>query len=113
MDDAKLAGLFDVRDRVVIVTGGTRGIGRAIAEGFACAGAHVVVGSRKADACAETEKHLRGLGAEAIGVPTHTGDIDALGALVERTIDAFDGVDIVINNAANALTQPLGEFTPE
>ena len=113
MDQTTLAGLFDVRDRVVIVTGGTRGIGRAIAEGFACAGARVVVGSRKADACAETEQHLRELGAEAVGVPTHMGELDALAALVERTVDAFGGVDIVVNNAANALTQPLGEFTPE
>jgi NAD(P)-dependent dehydrogenase (short-subunit alcohol dehydrogenase family) len=114
MDQTKLAGLFDVRDRVVIVTGGTRGIGRAIAEGFGCAGARVVVGSRKADACAETERHLRELGAEAaIGVPTHMGELDALAALVERTVDAFGGVDIVVNNAANALTQPLGEFTSE
>jgi len=113
MDQTKLAGLFDVRDRVVIVTGGTRGIGRAIAEGFAGSGARVVVGSRKADACAETEQHLRGLGAEAVGVPTHMGELDALAALVERTVEAFGGVDIVVNNAANALTQPLGEFTPE
>ena len=113
MDQTKLAGLFDVRDRVVIVTGGTRGIGRAIAEGFACAGSRVVVGSRKADACVETEQHLRGLGAEAIGVPTHMGELDALAVLVERTVDAFGGIDIVVNNAANALTQPLGEFTPE
>jgi NAD(P)-dependent dehydrogenase (short-subunit alcohol dehydrogenase family) len=113
MDQTKLAGLFDVRDRVVIVTGGTRGIGRAIAEGFACAGARVVVGSRKADACTETEQHLRGLGAEAVGVPTHMGELDALATLVERTVDAFGGVDIVVNNAANALAQPLGGFTPE
>jgi len=112
MDKAKLDGLFDVRDRVVIVTGGTRGIGRAIAEGFASAGARVVVGSRKADACAETEKHLQELGAEALGVPTHMGELDALAALVDRTVDSFGAIDVVVNNAANALTQPLGEFTP-
>jgi NAD(P)-dependent dehydrogenase (short-subunit alcohol dehydrogenase family) len=113
MDKAKLADLFDLQGRVAIVTGGTRGIGRAIAEGFVCAGAHVVVGSRKADACAETEAHLRTLGGEALGVPTHMGELDALTALVTRTVDEFGRVDIVVNNAANALTQPLGQFTPE
>ncbi len=113
MDKAKLGSLFDVRDRVAIVTGGTRGIGRAVAEGFASGGARVVVASRKADACAETEAHLRKLGAKALGVATHMGDLDAGRALVEQTVERFGGVDIVVNNAANALTQPLGQFTPE
>jgi NAD(P)-dependent dehydrogenase (short-subunit alcohol dehydrogenase family) len=113
VDQAKLAQLFDVRDRVAIVTGGTRGIGRAVAEGFVAAGARVAVGSRKADACAETEAHLRALGGDAIGVPTHMGDLDAIRALVDATVDRFGGIDVIVNNAANALTQPLGEFTPE
>ena len=105
--------LFDMTDRTVIVTGGTRGIGLALAEGFVLAGARVVVASRKPDACEQAAEHLRGLGGQAIGVPTHLGNVDDLGALVQRTVDEFGGLDVVVNNAANALTQPLGEFTVE
>ncbi len=113
MDRAMLGKLFDLTGRVAIVTGGTRGIGRAIAEGFVSAGAGVTVASRKPDACAETEAHLRALGGDALGVPTHMGELDALAALVDATVERFGRVDIVVNNAANALTQPLGAFTPE
>lgn len=113
MDQAALRSLFDLTGRVAIITGGTRGIGRAVAEGFVSAGAKVVVASRKADACADTEAHLRAMGGDALGVATHAGDLEALHDLVARTVDRFGGVDIVVNNAANALAQPLGEFTPE
>jgi NAD(P)-dependent dehydrogenase (short-subunit alcohol dehydrogenase family) len=113
VDAAKLRSLFDMTGRVVIVTGGTRGIGRALAEGYVAAGAKVVVASRKAEACKETEQHLQALGGEALGVPTHLGELDALRALVQKTVDAFGGVDVLVNNAANALALPLGEYTPE
>ena len=113
VDKRQLESLFDLTGRVAIVTGGTRGIGRAVAEGFVSAGAKVVVASRKADACAETEAHLTAMGGDALGIATHAGVLDDLQALVDRTVERFGGVDIVVNNAANALTQPLGEFTPD
>jgi len=111
MDREKLSRLHDLTGRAAIVTGGTRGIGLAIAEGLAAAGANVVVASRKADACASTEAHLRSMGGEAIGVPTHIGKIDAVNALVDRTVAEFGRLDIVVNNAANALTLPFGQLT--
>jgi NAD(P)-dependent dehydrogenase (short-subunit alcohol dehydrogenase family) len=111
MDRAKLSTLHDLTGRVAIVTGGTRGIGYAIAEGLLAAGAKVAVASRKPDACAAMQEHLRSQGGEAIGVPTHMGDIDAINALVDRTVDEFGRLDIVVNNAANALTLPFGQLT--
>lgn len=110
MDREKLQSLFDLSGRVAIVTGGTRGIGRSIAEGLLSAGAKVAVASRKADACKETEETLSALG-DVIGVPTHMGEIDAINALVDRTVDEFGRLDIVVNNAATALTMPLGTLT--
>ncbi|HEX3547531.1 MAG TPA: SDR family oxidoreductase [Mycobacterium sp.] len=113
MDRASFDRLFDMTDRTVIVTGGTRGIGLALAEGCVLAGAKVVVASRKPDACEEAARHLRDLGGQAIGLPTHLGELDDLKALVERTADEFGGIDVVVNNAANPLAQPLGQISVE
>ena len=112
MDSDAYRGLFDLSGRTAIVTGGTRGIGRAIAEGFACAGARVVVASRSAESCAVAEARLAAAGFEALGVPTHMGDLEAVEALAAATGDRFGGVDVVVNNAANALAQPIGAQTP-
>ena len=111
MDKPRFDSLFDLSGRAAIVTGGTRGIGRAIAEGLVLAGASVAVASRKAEACKETEAHLQSLGGDAIGVPTHMGDLDQLSALVSTTADRFGRIDIIVNNAANALALPVGQFT--
>ena len=113
MDRTTFDRLFDMTDRTVIVTGGTRGIGLSLAEGFALAGARVVVSSRKADACEQAAEHLRGLGAQAVGVPAHVGDLEDIDALVDRTVSEFGGLDVLVNNAANALAQPFGEMTAD
>lgn len=113
MDRTTFDRLFDMTGRTAIVTGGTRGIGLAMAEGFILAGADVVVASRKPDACEAAAEHLRGLGGKAIGVPTNMGNLDDLDRLVAATVAEFGGIDVLVNNAANALAQPLGEMTPE
>lgn len=113
MDRQTLLDRFDLTDRVVIVTGGSRGIGRAIVDGFASLGAKVVVASRKADLCDRAVAEVEAAGGTALAVPTHVGDLGALAHLVERTVDAFGGIDVVVNNAANPLTQPIGAITPE
>ncbi len=103
--------LFRLDGRVAVVTGGTRGIGRAIAEGFGAAGARVVVASRKPEACAETERYLQAAGHEALGVPCHLGSLDDIRRLVAATGERFGAIDVIVNNAANPLTEPVGEFT--
>lgn len=108
-----LRALFDLSDRTAIITGGTRGIGYVLAEALVEAGANVVVASRKPDACAVAADKLRSLGGKALGVPAHLGDVEAINRLVATTVSEFGGIDIVINNAANALALPLGEITPE
>jgi NAD(P)-dependent dehydrogenase (short-subunit alcohol dehydrogenase family) len=110
-EDMDLDRLFRLDGRVAIVTGGTRGIGRAIAEGFGRAGARVVVASRKADACAETEQALRDLGIDAVGIGCHMGSLDDVRDLVAATQNRFGAIDIVFNNAANALAEPIGDFS--
>ncbi len=112
-DRPALLDAFDLHGRVAIVTGGSRGIGRAIAAGFASMGAHVVVASRTAEACESAVAEIAQQGHSALSVPTHVGDPDALDALVAATVDRFGGVDIVVNNAATPLALPIGDITPE
>ena len=109
----ELLSTFDLTGRVAVVTGGSRGIGRAVAGGFAAVGARVVVASRKADACEEAAAAIRRDGGTALAAPTHMGDLDAVARLVRTTVEEFGGIDVIVNNAANPLALPIGSITPD
>ena len=113
MNRSDLLDQFDLTGRTAIVTGGSRGIGRAIAGGFAALGANVVIASRKGDACSAAAEEINAAGGSAVGVAAHLGHLEDGPVVVEDAVEAFGGIDIVVNNAANALAQPLGDITPE
>ncbi|QLL07289.1 SDR family NAD(P)-dependent oxidoreductase [Mycobacterium vicinigordonae] len=92
--------LFDLTDRVVLITGGSRGLGREMAFGAARCGADVVVASRNLDNCVAVAKEIESeTGRTALPYQVHVGRWDQLDGLVEATYDAFGKVDTLINNA--------------
>ena len=91
---------FDLSGKVALITGASRGIGQAIAEVYAAAGAKVVLASRKQESLNEVAEIIRGSGGEALPIAAHTGDDEAINALVARATEAYGGIDIVVNNAA-------------
>jgi NAD(P)-dependent dehydrogenase (short-subunit alcohol dehydrogenase family) len=97
---ATSSSLFDLSGNVAIVTGSSRGIGRAIAERLAQHGAKVVVSSRKLDACEEVVEAIRGKGGEAFAHACNIGRKEDLQGLVNAAIQKWGGVDTLICNAA-------------
>ena len=92
--------MFDLTGKVAIITGASKGIGEDMARTFARFGAKVIVSSRKQDACDELANDIKANGGEATGIAAHTASPEALQQLVERTIETYGGIDILVNNAA-------------
>jgi NAD(P)-dependent dehydrogenase (short-subunit alcohol dehydrogenase family) len=94
------AELFDLTGKVVIVTGSTKGIGRAMAEGMARAGASVVVSSRKQDLCTSVAEEIEhATGAAVLGLACHVGDWDAIPGFIDAVHQRFGRIDALVNNA--------------
>jgi NAD(P)-dependent dehydrogenase (short-subunit alcohol dehydrogenase family) len=100
------ADLFDLTGRTALVTGGTRGLGRAILRTLAMAGADVVVSSRKQEACEEAAEEVRRLGRRAFAYDCHVGHWDEIEGLVNAAYEEFGRIDILVNNAGLAPTYP-------
>jgi NAD(P)-dependent dehydrogenase (short-subunit alcohol dehydrogenase family) len=92
---------FDLKNKVAVITGASKGIGEGMARIFAEYGAKVVISSRKqADLDTLAAEISKETGAEVIGIAAHAGDIDQLKNLIDKTVERFGGVDILVNNAA-------------
>ena len=101
--------LFSILGKTALVTGGTRGIGRMIAEGFVDAGATVYISSRKADVCAEVAAELSKRGT-CVGLPADLSKEDECRRLAGEMAGRVDKLDILVNNAGATWGAPLAEF---
>ena len=101
--------LFSLEGRTALVTGGSRGIGRMIAQGFVEMGAKVYISSRKAEACDATAAELSELGT-CIALPQDISTVDGCNALADQLRQHEDALDILVNNAGAAWGAPFEEF---
>jgi NAD(P)-dependent dehydrogenase (short-subunit alcohol dehydrogenase family) len=92
--------------KVALITGGSRGLGRSIALGFADEGADIIIASRKIENCMEVAHEVEARGGRALAVACHAGKWDEIDGLVATSYDAFDRVDVLVNNAGMSLLYP-------
>jgi NAD(P)-dependent dehydrogenase (short-subunit alcohol dehydrogenase family) len=106
--------LFSLEGKVSVVTGASRGIGRAIALGLADAGSNVAVAARTESDLETLVKEIEGLGRNALSVPTDVLDRTAIETLLDRAIDELGGLDVLVNNAGGTrFVAPITTLRPE
>ena len=96
----RIQPLFQLDGKVAIVTGASKGIGEAMARGLAEFGAKVVVSSRKREAVDAVAETFQNDGLEAVAIAANMGNVEEAHALVDQSVDAYGGIDIIVNNAA-------------
>lgn len=113
-DQNRITKLFRMDGKVAIVTGASKGIGEAIARGLAEHGCKVVVSSRSQESVDAVAAGFREDGLEAIGIACHVGKKEQLQNLVDKTVEAYGGIDILVNNAAtNPIFGPITEASDD
>jgi dehydrogenase/reductase SDR family member 4 len=96
----QISNSFRLDNKVAIITGASKGIGKAIAYALGQQSAKVVIASRKQEAVDETAAEFHKEGIDATGVAAHMGDMAQVKSLVEKTLEIYGGIDIIVNNAA-------------
>jgi NAD(P)-dependent dehydrogenase (short-subunit alcohol dehydrogenase family) len=104
MPQSDASSLFDLSSRVAVVTGGTAGLGRAMATAFARCGADVVVVSRRREACEAVAAEICAGGGNAVARPCHVGRWEELEPLVDSIYDELGRIDVLVNNAGSSPT---------
>ncbi len=102
--------MFDFTGKVVLVTGGSRGLGYQMVKAFATRGADVIIASRKLEACEAVAEEVRALGRKALAVSAHVGKWDACQELIDAAYAEFGRVDILVNNAGMSPAAPSHEM---
>lgn len=105
--------LFDLTGRVAIVTGGSIGLGRQMAEGLAEMGANLVLCARKKERCEQTAAELQSLGVKTLALACDVKNPDNVRAVVDQALSAFGRIDILINNAGTSWGAPVEEMRLE
>lgn len=101
-----MSNLLDMTGKTVLITGGSRGLGRAMALGFAGQGANVAIVGRKMETCEETAREIEAFGVRAYPYAAHVGKWDELDRMVEAVYAEFGHVDVLINNAGMSPVYP-------
>ncbi len=105
--------LFDLTGRVAIITGGSIGLGRQMAEGLAEMGAHLVLCARKAERCQQAAEELQHLGVKAIARACDVKNQTSVREIVDATLSEFGRIDILINNAGISWGAPVEQMRLE
>ena len=103
--------LFSLKGRTALITGGSRGIGKMIAEGFIAQGARVYISSRKAQVCDETAAELSRDGGSCTSLPMDVSTLDGVRGLAEAYAAREPALDILVNNAGAAWMAPFDDFS--
>lgn len=105
---------IDLSGKVALITGGGRGLGKAMSLGLADAGADIIIASRKLENCEAVAEQIRAKGRRALAIQAHTGEPEALDRVIEQSYAEFGHVDILINNAGmNPMLGGLSDLSVE